>query len=71
MDWFKSLFVEGNNNPSIGSVCMAFIVLTWAATFLWSTYYSKPLMVTLDQLGIFCGVVYGLKKIPSAFKGEK
>ncbi len=67
--WIKSMFVEGDNNPSIGSLAFLLIVACYGFDYVWSVVKVQPLRMTATDIAWLAVSLYAVKKIAPAFQG--
>lgn len=70
-NWIKSLFVESDGNPSIGSLAFLIIVLVYVFDYIWSAVKIQPLRVSATDIAWLAVSLYATKKIAPTFQGIK
>lgn len=68
MNWIRALFVEGEGNPSIGSVCVVVVILCWGFDYVWSAVKAQPLRLTAADLAWLVATLYAIKKVVPAIQ---
>jgi hypothetical protein len=68
---WRSIFTEGKDNISLGSICLAVIIPAWVFHLIWVTIYNRSLLISGTQMAALVGSIYGPKKAVSLFNSWK
>ena len=68
-NWIKSLFVEGEGSPSIGSLAFLIVIAVYGFDYVWSVVKVQPLRVSATDIAWLAVSLYAVKKISPAFQG--
>ena len=71
LNWIKSLFVEGEGSPSIGSLAFLIVIAVYGFDYVWSVVKVQPLRVSATDIAWLAVSLYAVKKIAPAFQGIK
>lgn len=71
LNWIKSLFVEKEDGPSIGSLAFLVIIAVYGFDYVWSVVKVQPLRMTATDIAWLAVSLYAVKKIAPAFQGIK
>jgi hypothetical protein len=71
LNWIKSLFVEKEDSPSIGSLAFLIVIGVYAFDHIWSAVRVQPLRMTATDIAWLAVSLYTVKKIAPAFQGIK
>ena len=71
LNWIKSLFVEKEDSPSIGSLAFLIVVAVYGFDYVWSVVKVQPLRMTATDIAWLAVSLYAVKKISPAFQGIK
>ncbi len=69
LNWIKSLFVEGEGSPSIGSLAFLIVIAVYGFDYVWSVVKVQPLRMTATDVAWLAVSLYAVKKIAPAFQG--
>jgi hypothetical protein len=70
MNFFRSMFIEGDYNVSVGSVCVFVFLMAYTLCVMYAQYMGKPPVISAGEAAVLAGAIYALKKIPPVFKKE-
>lgn len=70
MNFLRSMFTEGEDNISVGSVCVFLVLVVYAVCIGYAQYTGKPVVVSPGEMAALAGAIYALKKIPPILKGS-
>lgn len=71
LNWIKSLFVEKEDSPSIGSLAFLIVIAVYSFDHIWSVVKIQPLRMTATDIAWLAVSLYAAKKIAPAFQGIK
>ena len=71
LNWIKSLFVEGEGSPSIGSLAFLIVIAVYGFDYIWSVVKVQPLRVSATDIAWLAVSLYAVKKIAPAFQGVR
>ena len=71
LNWIKSLFVEKEDSPSIGSLAFLIVVAVYGFDYVSSVVKVQPLRMTATDIAWLAVSLYATKKIAPAFQGIK
>lgn len=69
--WVRDLLVEGDGNPSIGSLAFLIVVLVYSFDHIWSAVKIQPLRMSSTDIAWLAVSLYGVKKLAPLFQGIK
>jgi len=69
LNWIKSLFVEKEDSPSIGSLAFLIVIAVYGFDYVWSVVKVQPLRVSATDIAWLAVSLYAVKKIAPAFQG--
>jgi len=71
MNWIKSLFMEKEDTPSIGSLAFIIVIAIYGFDYVWSVVKVQSLRMTATDVAWLAVSLYAVKKIAPAFQGIK
>ena len=71
MNWIKSLFMEKEDTPSIGSLAFIIVIVVYGFDYVWSAVKVQPLRMTATDVACLAVSLYAVKKVAPAFQGIK
>jgi hypothetical protein len=71
LNWIKSLFIEKEDGPSIGSLAFLIVIAVYCFDHVWSVVKVQPLRMTATDIAWLAVSLYAVKKIAPAFQGIK
>jgi len=71
LNWIKSLFMEKEDSPSIGSLAFLIVIVVYGFDYVWSVVKVQQLRMTATDVAWLAVSLYAVKKIAPAFQGIK